>query len=206
MTAPADGTEFTLLDAGRRLFPRHGFDGTSIRAITREAHANLGAVTYHFGSKQALYEAVVRSLALPFRERLAVAAAEPGTPLDRLERVVRAFFGHLAEHPELPRLILHQLASERPMPETAIQVLRANHQTIATVIAEGQRDGSVRAGDPRLLALSIGSQPMLLTLIRRVLEQAVVLDQQDPGVWRDLVDSVAGFVRAGLAAPKQGAV
>ena len=41
------------------LFAEHGFDSVSLRAITAEAEANLAAVNYHFGSKEALIEAVV---------------------------------------------------------------------------------------------------------------------------------------------------
>ena len=44
-----------LLDAAERLFGRHGYDGVGVRKLTKEARVNLGAVTYHFGSKEALY-------------------------------------------------------------------------------------------------------------------------------------------------------
>jgi AcrR family transcriptional regulator len=57
--APAD-TRTQLLDAAERLFAEHGFRGTSIRAVTTLAGANLAAVGYHFGSKAELLAAVVR--------------------------------------------------------------------------------------------------------------------------------------------------
>ncbi|HSG82026.1 MAG TPA: helix-turn-helix domain-containing protein, partial [Gemmatimonadota bacterium] len=52
-------TAEALLRAAHHLFARFGYDGTSVRAITREAGSNLGAVTYHFGSKEALYDSVL---------------------------------------------------------------------------------------------------------------------------------------------------
>ncbi len=48
-----------LVEAARQLFASAGYDATSVRDITARAHANLGAITYHFGSKQALYHAVI---------------------------------------------------------------------------------------------------------------------------------------------------
>lgn len=192
-------THSQLLAAARELFARRGFAGSSVRAITEAAHANLGAVTYHFGSKEALYEAACASLADPLAEAIVAAAAAPGSPLDRIERVVRTFFGYLFAHPQLPRIVAHQLASDRPIPEAAKRTLQSNHGTLATLIAEGQRDGTIRAGDPRLMALSIGSQPIWLGLVRRALQQAVAIDQADPDTWRAMVESAVAFVRAGLA-------
>ena len=70
-------TATRLRTAGRRIFARQGYEGASLRAITREARANLGAVTYHFGSKEGLYEAVVDSALAPLRNRVTEAASVP---------------------------------------------------------------------------------------------------------------------------------
>ena len=52
-------TKNRLLDAAEALFMEHGFEATSLRAITAAADANLAAVNYHFGSKEALFESVL---------------------------------------------------------------------------------------------------------------------------------------------------
>ena len=47
------------MQAADRLFGSHGFRGTSLRALTREAGVNLAAVHYHFGSKHELLVATL---------------------------------------------------------------------------------------------------------------------------------------------------
>jgi len=47
-------TRDDLLDAARTTVRRHGLTGATSREITRTAGANLGAITYHFGSKDDL--------------------------------------------------------------------------------------------------------------------------------------------------------
>ena len=47
-------TRDRILDTAEICFAQRGFDGTSLREITGLADVNLGAVNYHFGSKQAL--------------------------------------------------------------------------------------------------------------------------------------------------------
>jgi AcrR family transcriptional regulator len=59
MNASPASTKERILDAAERLFAQFGFEATSLRAITAEAGVNLGAVNYHFQSKEALVHAVV---------------------------------------------------------------------------------------------------------------------------------------------------
>jgi AcrR family transcriptional regulator len=76
---PPHETRTRILDAAEELFMQHGFEGTSMRQLTAKAGANLAAVNYHFGSKDALIEAV-------FRRRLDPMNAQRIAELDRLEK------------------------------------------------------------------------------------------------------------------------
>jgi len=94
---PPHETRTRILDAAEELFMQHGFEATSMRLLTAKAEANLAAVNYHFGSKDALIEAV-------FRRRLDPMNAGRIAELDRLEKdsggrpltaeqIIRAFVG-----------------------------------------------------------------------------------------------------------------
>jgi AcrR family transcriptional regulator len=94
---PEHETRTRILDAAEELFMQHGFEATSMRLLTSKAGVNLAAVNYHFGSKDALIEAV-------FRRRLDPMNAERIAALERIEReaegrplapeaIIRAFIG-----------------------------------------------------------------------------------------------------------------
>jgi AcrR family transcriptional regulator len=71
ISSPTD-TKIDLLEAAERLFAEHGIARSSLRAITREAGANVASVNYHFGSKEGLVKAVLARRLEPLnRERLA---------------------------------------------------------------------------------------------------------------------------------------
>lgn len=53
-------TERRLLLAAERLFAERGIDAVSLRAIMAAAGANVASVHYHFGSKPALVEALIK--------------------------------------------------------------------------------------------------------------------------------------------------
>jgi len=65
----AAATKGRILDAAETLFMEHGFEATSLRAITAAADANLAAVNYHFGSKEELFEAVLTRRLDPMNQR-----------------------------------------------------------------------------------------------------------------------------------------
>jgi AcrR family transcriptional regulator len=52
-------TKEKILDTAEALFMEHGFEATSLRAITTAAGVNLAAVNYHFGSKEELFQTVL---------------------------------------------------------------------------------------------------------------------------------------------------
>lgn len=69
-------TRERLLDATEWLFIEGGYEGMSLRHITARARANLAAVNYHFGSKEALMQEVLsRRLDRLNRERLQLLSA-----------------------------------------------------------------------------------------------------------------------------------
>ena len=61
-------TKQRILDTAEHLFAREGYHSTSLRAITGQANVNLAAVNYHFGSKEALIEAVIERRIVPLHK------------------------------------------------------------------------------------------------------------------------------------------
>tara|TARA_R110001592_G_scaffold138511_6_gene357820 strand:- start:33845 stop:34552 length:708 start_codon:yes stop_codon:yes gene_type:complete len=57
-----------ILDAAEILFAEKGFSETSLRSITGKAKVNLAAVNYHFGSKNALIQAVFTRFLSPLND------------------------------------------------------------------------------------------------------------------------------------------
>ncbi|MEW2545872.1 TetR/AcrR family transcriptional regulator [Streptomyces sp. NPDC047002] len=94
--APTD-TRTQLLDAAEHLFAERGYRGTSIRAVTERAGANLAAVGYHFGSKAELLAAVARRVTEPITaaQRAGLDALLARTPEPPVADLVEAFAGPL---------------------------------------------------------------------------------------------------------------
>ncbi len=159
-------TSQLLLTVGRHMFAEQGFDATSLRDLTTSAGANLGAVTYHFGSKQQLYDAVLDQLFGQFADCVEAAAAESGPAAERIPRIVHAIFAFFAEHPEAPQLILRELARAGSAPSAVIPYARRNLAAIGAAVHEAQQAGELRDVDPVLVTFTILSQSIWFTLVR----------------------------------------
>jgi AcrR family transcriptional regulator len=91
---PESGSKRKLLDAAEQLFAEKGFEAVSVRDIAQLAKANVAAVNYHFGSRDALLSMAMMRYMIPVtQERLARLEAlerkSAGKPLP-LEEIIDA--------------------------------------------------------------------------------------------------------------------
>lgn len=85
-------TKTQILDAAEQLFAEKGFAATSLRTITARAGVNLAAVNYHFGSKDALIDAVFARHMQPLHaERMAMLDTFEQAGALTVENILRAF-------------------------------------------------------------------------------------------------------------------
>jgi AcrR family transcriptional regulator len=93
--SPEQSARATILDAAERLFGEHGFDGVSMRELTKAAGVNLASVNYHFGSKEKLFTEVVTRYIRPVNakrlEMLEAVLARSGEEPPPLAEILDAF-------------------------------------------------------------------------------------------------------------------
>lgn len=190
-----------LLQAAVECFAQMGYEVASIRALTRAARTNLGAITYYFGSKQALYEAALTSRLRPIATTVRHMADHKceASPLEHLLSILTCIFDFLRKDPDGAFLLLQELIRSSPPSMIAQEVVREIHQQLTHVTAEGQASGAIRAGSPALLAASALSQPLLFALAERRAASSRPWYESDPGALPTLADHLEDYARAALA-------
>ena len=86
----SDASRESILKEANRLFAEKGYEGTSIRELTEAAQVNVAAINYHFGSKQGLFEAVVKDFTL-LKLSMVVMVLEPTKTLDEFRLHITMF-------------------------------------------------------------------------------------------------------------------
>lgn len=118
----ASTTTESLLNTAERLFAEHGYDGVGMRALADEAGVNLGATTYHYGSKEKLYiETVMRRFRPIGEERIRLlrqaekAAKGKPVPVETIvDCMLRPPFMTVLAHPYFPALLARNLFMPPP--------------------------------------------------------------------------------------------
>ncbi len=92
-------TRAQLIEAALDVFGRLGYEGASTREIAKAANANLAAIVYHFGGKEALHIAVAEHVVASILAKIgpALALAPPSPAATATPAAARATLHRLIE-------------------------------------------------------------------------------------------------------------
>jgi len=88
-----------LVEVGRSVFAKHGYEGTSVEEIAKRAKVSKPIIYEHFGGKEGLY-AVIVDREMEYVERRITEAISSGSPRERVERASLAFLSYVKDHPD----------------------------------------------------------------------------------------------------------
>jgi AcrR family transcriptional regulator len=149
--ATAAATRARLLRHAERLFARKGYGATSLRELAAAAGVRLFTVQHHFGSKQRLYEEVLRRWDEEVATLMAgVLATAP--PQAVVERVVDALFDFFLAHRDRVALNARAALGEGLPRRLALGDLGWVRYINASRRTHGLGDGGL---DPGLLLISV---------------------------------------------------
>jgi AcrR family transcriptional regulator len=99
-----------LVEVGRTVFAKRGFEATSVEEIADRAKVSKPIVYEHFGGKEGLY-AVIVDREMEYVVRRITEAITHGTPRERIEQAALAFLTYVRDQPDGFAV----LAQDRPL-------------------------------------------------------------------------------------------
>lgn len=192
-----------LLDTAERLFAEHGYDGVGMRALADEAGVNLGATTYHYGSKEKLYietfmrrfrptEAERRDL---LRQAQAQAKGKPVAVEMIVDCMLRPPFMTVLAHPNFPALLARNLFMPPPFLRLEIEKL---HGPILQAFA-GALARTLPNLPPEVLQLRMMFAGGALLMFASQMDRLPL--RQNPAMCEFALATLVKFVSAGLREP-----
>lgn len=183
-------TRADILVAARGLFATRGFDGTSVRAVAREAEVDPALVHHYFAGKASLFAEVV---GVPPGFEDEIVAAVEGPREGAGERIVRTFLG-VWDSPQ-GRAHFQAMIGAVATHEGAARLLQDFVvRTVFVRIAANFADGE---DVDELAVAAVGAQMVGLGMLRYVVRLPAMVEA-DP---EDLVAAVGPAVQRLLAPP-----
>ncbi len=138
--------QIQILQVAEKLFAEKGFDGTSIRDIAKEAIINVAMVSYYFGSKEQLLEAIIMNRATDIKLQIDILTLEDLEPLQKIHKLIELYIDKINSNRGIYKIMHFEFYStQRVINLKAFTDLKkGNLKSLETIIQDGQEKGVFR--------------------------------------------------------------
>lgn len=139
-----------ILIAAEELFADKGLDGTSVRDIAHKAGVNLAMISYYFGSKEKLFEALIE-----YRSGYTVgvledlASDENLDPMGKMFKLIDFYVDRIFTHYRYHNIIMRQFSTmhSQELKESVMRMKEKNLEQIRKIMEDGEQKGVFRKID-----------------------------------------------------------
>ncbi|HWH81325.1 MAG TPA: TetR family transcriptional regulator [Burkholderiaceae bacterium] len=144
----AQATRDSILRAATKVFAKHGYDGGRVEQISKAAKSYDRMIYYYFGSKEALYIAVLEEMYRRFNEAESKLVLDAARPVEALQAVIRFMWGYYQKNPEFITLLNTENLHRGKHIAKSLRASEYSSQAVAVlgeVLASGARQKLFRA-------------------------------------------------------------
>lgn len=139
--------QIQILETAEQLFSTTGFNGTSVRDIAQKANVNLAMISYYFGSKENLLEAIFDYRSADIQVQLAALQSNTTMePLQKIEKMIDAYVDRIMSMQCFHRIMMREqmLSNDTTIGKKIHEYKKRNNEFITKLITEGQKKGAFK--------------------------------------------------------------
>ena len=138
--------QIEILQVAEKLLAEVGFDGASIRAIASEAKVNIAMISYYFGSKEKLLEALIIHRTSSMKIQLENIYRDDLTPLEKVDRLIDLYISRINKNKCMYQIMHFELSTKKRIMDMQafMDIKRENTELFRKIVEEGQEKGIFR--------------------------------------------------------------
>ena len=138
--------QIQILQVAEKLFAEKGFDGTSIREISKHAKINIAMVSYYFGSKEKLLERLIFFRTQDLKMKLENLFKEELEPIQKIEKFIELYIEKLVQNKDMYQILHFEISSNKRAMDLKVftDIKKGNLQSLTKIIEEGQAKNSFK--------------------------------------------------------------
>ena len=105
--------QIQILKVAETLFAEKGFDGTSIRDISKVAKINIAMISYYFGSKERLLESLLLYSTSDLKSQLDQLIHEELEPIEKINKLIELYINRINNNKGIYRILHFEFSSEK---------------------------------------------------------------------------------------------
>lgn len=133
-----------IMEKALEVFAEKGFDSASVRDIAQRADVNVAMISYYFGSKEKLLEAIFLSHTAFMTSRIqSIIHSKTYDPLEKVDLLIDTYINVIIENKTFHRLMMREqvLMKEGPLYNYIRDMKIQNRNLIEIAVKAGQKAG-----------------------------------------------------------------
>lgn len=135
--------QIQILEVAEKLFAENGFDGTSVRQISKEAGVNVAMISYYFGSKEKMLEALLNYRMSDFKIQIENVISKDNSYLEKVDEIVELVIKRVHKNRRTHKIINFE-SSKNSLNinlEEYHKQKTENYKVIESFVKDGQEEG-----------------------------------------------------------------
>lgn len=157
-----------IIETAEQLFSKKGYEATTVRDIAEEAGVNIAMISYYFGSKEKLLEALFNHRLGNLKMRVeSLLKNDSLAPIQKVDILIDEHIERVLQHEEFYKIMLcEQVINKNPIIlKLLLEIKKKNAALINGLIVDGQKKGAFKKNIDVVLLLSTLSGTVIQTLI-----------------------------------------
>ncbi|SFD31593.1 transcriptional regulator, TetR family [Chitinophaga sp. CF118] len=190
--------QISILDAAEKLFASQGFHGTSVRDIAHEADVNIAMISYYFGSKEKLIEAIFIKRIYSWKLQLADILHDSSKSfIDRFDRLVDTYVNRVMNNPCFHLIMMRaQIQTDINVNDLIHQNKKEVYDVIRGFINEGHKAGVFNEVDTMMMVSTlIGTINHVMSTKHHFQRLAGLEDLSDEQLQQHLIIHISTYLK-----------
>lgn len=144
MASELNDKQLQIMDKALEVFAEKGFDSASVRDIAQRAEVNVAMISYYFGSKEKLLEAIFMNHTSSMKEKIeSIIHSRTYDPLEKVDLLIDTYVSIIIEKQSFHRLMMREqvLLKEGTLYTYIKDMKRQNRNLIEIAVKAGQKAG-----------------------------------------------------------------
>ncbi len=139
-------TRSNIIQIASELFAENGFDAVSIRQISKAANVNIALISYHFGSKEGLFVAILENNLPQMGENLRGIQEQTTTDWEKMCQAIDAYVARLFTNVAFGKILYREMSlnSRTAHTQRALDFIMKNMLLFEKIIEDGQKNNKFK--------------------------------------------------------------
>lgn len=135
--------QIQILEVAEKLFAENGFDGTSVRQISKAAEVNVAMISYYFGSKEKMLDALMNYRMADFKIQLESILSTEKSSTEKVEEIVAFVVARIHKNRRTHKIVNFEFSkdSRNINIEKYLEQKDENYRVIEVFVKNGQKEG-----------------------------------------------------------------